>query len=126
MSPADLIKRFTEALIETRLRVSAVSIRVRTNRYAVANLLFRLAASRVAGAPDVVDFVRRVVAESEDLLEVRHRSHINHLSHDGLPFMDLGRRSIVARDGQARPEICFISQKLVSGQKAVWPTPALI
>jgi hypothetical protein len=113
MPQTDLIKRFTETSLETTFWLPGTSIRVQTNCQAVADQLGRALAPSTTNAPD---FVLRIVAESEEDVEPGPASGIHHLSHDGLSFISLGQKSFLACDRQARREICFIPQSIVTDE----------
>jgi hypothetical protein len=113
MPQTDLIKRFTETSLETTFWLPDTSIRVQTNCQAVADQLVRALAPSTTNAPD---FVLRIVAESEEDVEPGPASGIHHLSHDGLSFINLGQKSFLACDRQARRGICFIPQSIVTDE----------
>jgi hypothetical protein len=113
MPQTDLIKRFTETSLETTFWLPDTSIRVQTNCQAVADQLGRAPAPSTTNAPD---FVLRIVGESDEDVEPGPASGIHHLSHDGLSFINLGQKSFLACDRQARQGICFIPRTLVTDE----------
>ena len=113
MPQTDLIKRFSETLLETTFWLSGTTIHVRTNCQAVADQFGRAFGPSKTSAPD---FVLRVVVESEEDVEPRPASGVHQLRHDGLSFISLGQESFLACHRQARQAIYFISQSLVTDE----------
>jgi hypothetical protein len=113
----DFIKRFTPTPVETVVELSGTRIRLETNCQAAADQLRRAFATRAARTFSAPDFVLRLVAESEDEFECEAGAVVHRLSHDGLSFVSLGRKSFIACDRVGRHGISFISENLVKDEK---------
>jgi hypothetical protein len=113
----DFIKRFTPTPIETVVELPGTSIRLETNCQDAVDQLRQAFATRVACTFNAPDFVLRLIAESEDELEFEAGPVVHRLSHDGLSFISLGRKSFLACDRGGRHGISFISENLVRDEK---------
>jgi hypothetical protein len=117
MPPEDLISRFTETPLEAMLAFSGIVIRMKTNCQAVADGLRRAFTPCTAGSLLEPDIILKVVAESEDDSELEAAATLHRLSHDGLFFISLGRKSFIACDRQTREAISFVSPSLITDEK---------
>ena len=115
-APIDLLKRFTPTPFEVAAGFSGTTLRLATNSDLLRDRLRMFLPSAKAESDCNAELFWRIVVEAErescDEFPSVHR-----VSHGGLAFIRVGRRSFLAYDRQARQGISFISENLVRNEK---------
>jgi hypothetical protein len=112
--PIDLLKRFTRTPLEVAFELSGTTVRVETNSdVMIDRLRMFLPAAKVHC--NAMLFWRIVVEPEHEACD--ESPSVHRMSHGGLAYVRIGRRSFLAYDWQAHQGVSFISENLASNEK---------
>jgi hypothetical protein len=112
--PIDLLKRFTRTPLEVAFELSGTTIRSATNSQVVRDRLRTFLPSAKAHC-DARLFWRIVVEPDHEACD--ESPSVHRMSHGGLAYVRIGRRSFLAFDWQAHQGVSFISENLASNER---------
>jgi hypothetical protein len=113
----DPIKRFTETPLEAKLGLLGANILLETNCPTVVDKLSRALGQSTVDHPHAPSFVLRVVSEADADPEPIAACDVHRMSYQGLSFANVGQKSFVVCDRQARLGIAFVSETLLADEK---------
>jgi hypothetical protein len=118
MTRKDLLRRFTPTPHSVNLLVMARTVRLESNSPALIESALEFFSRHQGPLPGNPEFLWRLVSEQDSQIEYAGVA-LSAFSDGGLRFANLGQRSFLAVDLEAREGIGFISERLVESEPKV-------
>jgi hypothetical protein len=114
--PIDALRRFTPIPLESTFVLRGSIFSVATNCQVLADRMLGALTPPAPGLVSAPAFVWKVVVEAVNPLEEIDSLTSHRLSHNGLAFVSIGRKSFLACDLQAHEGVAFVSRRLVDNE----------
>jgi hypothetical protein len=111
----DLLRRFTPMRYRKDLSIMAKTVRLETNRLSVIESASEFFARYQGAVPGDPEFLWRIVSQ-EGLQTEPTGPAMSAFSDQGIRFANIGQRSFLAVDLEAREGIGFVAESLVEGE----------